>query len=577
MMRVVAFYSYKGGVGRTLAAANFAAYLAKLGLNVVVMDFDLDAPGIDSKFADFTLPAGQLGLIDYILRFQRDDTGPGAIDEIICEVKVASPRQDYSLGLIPAGDYLAEDYPEKLNELDWSWIFSPERAGVAFFQTFLDRIEEERAPEVLIIDARTGFSEIGGLCTQQLADETVILSALSAESIKMTRHLAKLIRESKVARELSKTVDTKIVVSRVPKPRDIDKLKAQCCKWFEVDETKLFFLFSCRLLESDEFVAMLNTEKEDELTANYIQLFQGLDVEVARESIREEIERYEKGLLSCTPPQAEARIREMVALYPDPEIYRRAMRFFDLTRRPEEACMFGVKLLDMRPHDEEAESRVARFFLAEDQGNVSRLTGRRRTPKATVLDVQRLLEIAEHAYKRGLLSSTETVRLADALEDVRNYEKSFQIATACLELSEIDDDARFGAIATAARTAKRLGKNEVASKLVAQLPPQHVASSTLGPIAVQAKLDGGDEESAFELAKFILSQHPDGDVMRMAGEIAVKLDRQPELQELIQMQLEMGNINDPESLWRLEQLGFTVGQERRRPSRRSARRRSESS
>jgi MinD-like ATPase involved in chromosome partitioning or flagellar assembly len=49
-MKVITFYSYKGGVGRTLAASNFAVYLAKLGLKTVVIDFDLEAPGIDAKF-----------------------------------------------------------------------------------------------------------------------------------------------------------------------------------------------------------------------------------------------------------------------------------------------------------------------------------------------------------------------------------------------------------------------------------------------------------------------------------------------------------------------------------------------
>ncbi len=314
-MKVVAFYSYKGGVGRTLAAANFAVYLAKLGLNVVIVDFDLDAPGVDSKFPTFDLPQGQLGLIDYILRFQRAGADPGPIAEILCSVPISSPRQEYSLGLIPAGDYLAPDYAAKLNELDWRVIFSDQRDGVAFFQEFLARIEHELHPDVLIIDSRTGFSEIGGLCTQQLADETVIMSSLARESIKMTRHLAAVIRESQIARSLNKEVETKVVVCRVPKPRDIEKLKTYCCKQFGVDETKLFFLFSCSGLEREEFVAMRDSSKEDTLVANYIQLFQGLDVQIAQESISREIANTERGILSCPPKEAEARIREMVALY----------------------------------------------------------------------------------------------------------------------------------------------------------------------------------------------------------------------------------------------------------------------
>ena len=378
-MKAIAFYSYKGGVGRTLAATNFAVYLAKLGLNVIIMDFDLDAPGVDSKFPNLDLPRGQAGLIDYILRFQRDGAEPGPINEILCSVPVPSPRQEYSLGLIPAGDYLAADYAKKLNELDWGAIFS-ERDGVAFFQQFLARIKQELSPDVLIIDSRTGFSEIGGLCTQQLADETVIMSSLARESIKMTRHLARVIRESEIARSLSKEVETKVVVCRVPKPKDIDRLKAHCCKMFDVDETNLFFLFSCPGLEREEFVAMRDASKEDTLVANYIQLFQGLDVEIAQENISKEIARAEEGILACPKKDAEARIRELVALYPHPEVYRRAMRFFDFREHPEESFSFGLRLLDLVPDDAEAQSNVTRFLLQGDfvhpHGFISRISRR---------------------------------------------------------------------------------------------------------------------------------------------------------------------------------------------------------
>src|SRR5713101_8049832 len=192
-MKTITFFSYKGGVGRTLAATNFAVYLAKLGLKVVIMDFDLDAPGVDSKFPEFELPKGQRGLIDYILKFQREGSPPGPVKEIYCTVPIRSPRQNFTLGLIPAGDYLSPEYPAKLNLLNWSEIFSNQPGGVAFFQAFLERLKNELSPDVLVIDSRTGFSEIGGLCTEQLADETVILSSLSRESVKMTRHLAKII------------------------------------------------------------------------------------------------------------------------------------------------------------------------------------------------------------------------------------------------------------------------------------------------------------------------------------------------------------------------------------------------
>src|SRR5947208_1944895 len=55
--RIVTFYSYKGGVGRTLALANIGVLLAKRGKRVLLMDWDLEAPGLDRYFGSY-LPQG---------------------------------------------------------------------------------------------------------------------------------------------------------------------------------------------------------------------------------------------------------------------------------------------------------------------------------------------------------------------------------------------------------------------------------------------------------------------------------------------------------------------------------------
>ena len=572
-MKTVTFFSYKGGVGRTLAAANFAVYLAKLGLKVVIMDFDLDAPGVDSKFPNFSLPSKQRGLIDYILEFQRDGSDPGPVKAMVCTVPISSPRQEYSLSLIPAGDYLGADYSAKLNELSWSTIFSKDRDGVAFFQIFLDRIEKELSPDVLVIDSRTGFSEIGGLCTQQLADETVILSSLANESVKMTRHLAKVIGDSEIAKQLNKKVETKIVVTRLPKPSEIDKEKTRCCKLFDVDETKLFFLFSCRNLEQEEFVAMLDTQKEEGLVASYIQLFQGLDVKVAQTSIREKIEQAEKGLLSCSPAEAEARIREMVALYPDPEVYRRAMRFFELTRRSEEAALFALRLLDLLPYDEEAQTQVAKVVLHEDfrSREVPGKRSHQRLRKAA--DIKRLVSIADSTYRNGKLTIQERVRLADILEDVENWPKSFEVAMKCLESEEITNaDVRIAATGIAARTAMRLGKKEEATKLITGIPVSRLGGG-LGQVAIQLKLESGEKEAAFQLAKAILSRDFVPGLMPTILQLGQELHRESEVQELMRTnpELEMRISHDPEFRWELQRFGFDVDELHERSARRRSR------
>jgi len=51
--RIVTFYSYKGGTGRSMALANFAWILAASGKKVLVIDWDLEAPGLHRYFRPF--------------------------------------------------------------------------------------------------------------------------------------------------------------------------------------------------------------------------------------------------------------------------------------------------------------------------------------------------------------------------------------------------------------------------------------------------------------------------------------------------------------------------------------------
>src|SRR6202008_3846708 len=49
--RIITFYSYKGGTGRSMALANVAFILASNGKRVLMLDWDLEAPGLHRYFA----------------------------------------------------------------------------------------------------------------------------------------------------------------------------------------------------------------------------------------------------------------------------------------------------------------------------------------------------------------------------------------------------------------------------------------------------------------------------------------------------------------------------------------------
>src|SRR5919201_5309687 len=73
--RVVTFYSYKGGTGRTMALANLAWILASHGYRVLAVDWDLEAPGLHRFFHPFLDPAmlsATTGVIDLITEYREE-------------------------------------------------------------------------------------------------------------------------------------------------------------------------------------------------------------------------------------------------------------------------------------------------------------------------------------------------------------------------------------------------------------------------------------------------------------------------------------------------------------------------
>lgn len=361
-MKTITFFSYKGGVGRTLAAVNFAVYASRQGQTTAILDFDLEAPGVSAKFAELqSQDDTEPGLLDYILEYQEHGRIWPSIKPLAREVSVAEGSAP--LWVIPAGRSFHIDYYERLRELAWAKLFSAERDGVAFFQGMLDALATELKLDLLVVDSRTGITDISGLCTQQLADEVVLLSSLAAESLKMTAPLLSFIHKSPVARALGKARTTKVVLSRLPMPTDLPTYQERMAAQLGVPERDLFFLFSSKHLEAEEFIALREPTRDEELTLAYTRLFQGLDVLIGQRKVEEELRAVVEDLLSDPPEESERRLRELAALYPHPEVYRALARFYQLTQQHEQIPDACWRVLAVVPGDREMEQLLLTNYL----------------------------------------------------------------------------------------------------------------------------------------------------------------------------------------------------------------------
>jgi len=234
-MQTVAFYSYKGGVGRTLLVANTAQFLAMSGRRVVALDLDLEAPGLHQKLADPDVlsraAAGALpGAVDVLLAALAPEPRHHDLRDTAVEIGLPTGISG-SLFLIPAGAAPSQAYWEALEQLHDALRSGPRNGGLVEAVLELQaRIADELAPDFLLIDSRTGITELGGLATSLLADRVVCLTTTAPESAEGTRVVAEALRAApRLPSQQPLSID--FLVTRVPpgaeRSSSVSRLKQQ--------------------------------------------------------------------------------------------------------------------------------------------------------------------------------------------------------------------------------------------------------------------------------------------------------------------------------------------------------------
>lgn len=193
--RVTTFYSYKGGTGRTMMLANCAWQLAESGRHVLVVDWDLEAPGLHRYFAPFLSDPDLLstdGLMDLVIAYAaaavdpaRPGDGGGAwIDEHADVLSHAvglnrSFPSGGSISLMPAGRQ-GPNYATSVNTFNWKHFY--ERLG-GF--GFLERVRSRMVQhfDEVLVDSRTGISDTAGISTVQLPHQLMVCFTLNNQSI----------------------------------------------------------------------------------------------------------------------------------------------------------------------------------------------------------------------------------------------------------------------------------------------------------------------------------------------------------------------------------------------------------
>jgi cellulose biosynthesis protein BcsQ len=132
---IYAFYSYKGGVGRSMALANIAELFYQAGLKVLIVDWDLEAPGLERFFPiDLDETLDRPGVLDMLLGFKKqmaqelpvseDGTGPLPFekpDQFVLDI-YPDDSDKGRLWLLPAGRRSTghfTEYAYAVRTFDW--------------------------------------------------------------------------------------------------------------------------------------------------------------------------------------------------------------------------------------------------------------------------------------------------------------------------------------------------------------------------------------------------------------------------------------------------------------------------
>lgn len=227
---VVTFYSLRGGVGRSTALAYTAHILATSGRKVICIDMDLEAPGITSLFGKEKDVEEDQGLVHLLMALDQGEK-PDISKHLI---RVLDSEELYCL---PSGRIDA-NYARLLRFIDPESWYREERNPLRELLELL-RSHLPFTPDVILLDARTGFTQLSGPLLFDIADISFIVFFPHPQALTGTEALVKALLAAKTQRKkngqpLCLSPEIRFLVSPIPAskaPEIFQRYKQRAINW----------------------------------------------------------------------------------------------------------------------------------------------------------------------------------------------------------------------------------------------------------------------------------------------------------------------------------------------------------
>lgn len=174
------FFGLKGGVGRSTALTILAYDLARSGKRVLLIDFDLESPGLSGllmppdRLADF-------GVVDW---FVEDAVGQGNM--VLNRMIAVSPLSEHTQGEIRVAAAMGISENFYLAKLSRVYAEIPRQEKVERFSErthrLLHELEKQEKPDVVLIDSRAGLHDLAAVSIVGLATDVLLFGADSAQT-----------------------------------------------------------------------------------------------------------------------------------------------------------------------------------------------------------------------------------------------------------------------------------------------------------------------------------------------------------------------------------------------------------
>lgn len=308
--KIVTFYSYKGGVGRTMALANVAFLAAWNKMRVLIMDWDLEAPGAAYYFRGLLEPktAKEIkqseGILDILWEWSltgEKPAQPAQVTDLLNHYSEGKPFSDRVKSLIDCSlfddeyviDYIGSGgrtintptpmpYEEALASFSWKDFYSAKSGGF-LLESWI--AWAKRSYDLILIDSRTGLADVSGICTMQLPDKVALCFILNRQNIDGVSRVSAAIRAKR-----QEKIELKAYAMRVSqrKTSEEDDAKARAIselsriggfsEGYVADTLRNFSVIADDNIPFYETIALFNTidPETDSLANSYLRLAKDL-------------------------------------------------------------------------------------------------------------------------------------------------------------------------------------------------------------------------------------------------------------------------------------------------------------